>query len=404
MDCAPLPECKKWARLSGPILLLSYNKRNHWATNMWRVSSPQIVFILLTLSLTARAQYNVAYADLTPAGALGGSLVSTSGNQQAGSFTTSAGSFAGLWNGPSDTFVSLHPAGVTWTWSWVLAAAGNQQAGATYSVGLWAHHAAIWSGTPASYRDLNPGWSTDSQVTGTTGTRQAGYVTTPDFQSHAALWSGTASSFIDLNPPGANSVAHAIGGEQQVGVVSLQNGTHAAIWAGSAASFRDLNPTWASYSELRATTGSRQVGWAGAPGGFQHAGLWSGTAESFVDLNPEGALWSEALGITGTAQAGFAVLNSYRHALLWFGSADNYIDLQSSLGDLYRESQARSIWTDGNTILVAGDATDWSGTSHPMLWTLTAIPEPGTIPLSALAFVVWAARARKRINAQLAAK
>lgn len=355
----------------------------------------------LVVSLVAQAQYNVSYIDLTPPGALGGDASFTSGTVQAGNVSTSNGNLAGLWSGPSHQFMNLHPPNVDW--SWVSAVAGNQQAGATYSVAAWGHNAAIWNGTVTSYRNLNPPGSSDSMVLGTTGNQQAGYVTI-GFNVHAALWSGSAGSFIDLNPAAeANSIAHAIAGNQQAGTAYLPGGTHAAIWSGTAASFRDLNPAGAQTSEIFATTGTQQAGVA-ASAGRAHAGIWSGTADSFVDLHPAGAQDSQALATIGTHQAGFAYfpdssLGGAKHAVLWFGSASNYIDLDLALGQAFRDSQARSIWTDGTTILVAGVAD-----ARPILWTVTMVPEPGAGSLFAAALVIWIfARGRALIKSQTAA-
>src|SRR5215510_6716277 len=49
--------------------------------------------------------------------------------------------------------------------------------------------------------------------------QQSGYIRTPgSFAQHAAVWSGTAASFIDLNPPGAiESIATTVSSGQQAG-------------------------------------------------------------------------------------------------------------------------------------------------------------------------------------------
>jgi hypothetical protein len=310
----------------------------------------------------------ITYTDLTPPDVLGGELNFTTGTEQGGSIESDAI----LWTGPAHSLVNLHPA--NWTSSAVMAGAGNQQVGWTYSTFLWASHAAIWNGTASSHRNLNPPWSVASTAFATTGTQQAGYATTPNYQVRAVLWSGTASSVVDLHPGGAavSSIAWAIAGDQQGGMVNYNGTAHAALWSGTAASYRDLHPVGSQeHSEIRAMTTAEQVGYAAA-----HAGIWFGTAESFVSLHPAGATFSEARATTGTMQAGFAVFGLYRHALLWFGSASNYLDLQLALGSQYRASEAHSVWTDGSTILVAGHALDWPGAPHPILWSL---PVPCTV-------------------------
>ena len=327
----------------------------------------------------AQYDYRITYTDLTPPAAFGGSLNFASGIQQGGSVD----GYATVWNGPSHSLVNLHPASATS--SAVMAGAGAQQVGYTYSTAAWASHAAIWNGTVSSYRNLNPSWSLGSMALATTGNRQAGYATGPGYQVRAGLWSGTAASFVDLHPAaGISSIAYAMAGDQQGGMVNFNGIAHAALWSGTADSYRNLHPGVAGHSEILAMTSNQQVGHAGA-----HAGIWFGTAESFVDIHPEGAAFSEARAATDAMQAGFAVFDSYRHALLWSGSADNYLDLQLALDSEYRESEAYSVWKDGETILVAGAATDWPGAAHPMLWIIE-VPEPMTASLLAFALAVLA--------------
>ncbi len=362
---------------------------------LMRKTASQTLFVSVSVCFCTAAacrmsaaahDYVVTYTDLTPPSAMDGSLRFTSGNQQGGVVN----GFATVWNGPSHSMVNLHPAGATY--SGVMAGAGNQQAGYTYTSFPQAHYATIWNGTASSFQNLNPSWSSSSMVLATTGTRQAGYATGPGYQVRAGVWSGSASSFVDLHPAsGISSTAYAIAGDQQGGMVNHNGFAQAALWSGTAASYRNLHPAGQLQdSRILGMTTSQQVGYAGA-----HAGIWFGTAESFVNLHPADASFSEAHATIDTMQAGFATFGPYRHALLWFGSADDYIDLQFALGSRYRQSEARSIWTDGSTILVAGTAVDWPGYSHPVLWRL-AVPEPGTGLLLAVALGVLAVVKRRR--------
>jgi hypothetical protein len=329
--------------------------------------------------------YAITYTDLTPPSSSSGGLAFTTGNQQAGDVDGRAT----VWNGPSHTLVDYQPVG--WTYSHIGAGAGNQLVGGVYKNN--GYNAALWNRTtPSSFVNLNPAGALSSAAIATDGTRQAGYVQSPgpSFQDRAGFWSGTAASFVDLHPGGTavSSIAYAIAGNQQGGMVNYDGFAHAALWSGTAASYTDLTPPglgFGNHSEILAMTTSQQVGYAGP-----HAGIWFGTAASFVDLHPAGAAWSEAHATIDTMQTGFAVFDSYRHGILWFGSATNYIDLQLALGPTYRESQAESVWTDGNTILVAGSATDFPGAAHPMLWTLT-VPEPSLASLLGLAMAALAA-------------
>lgn len=318
-------------------------------------------------------QYPVRSEDLTPKGSVGGGLSFTSATQQAGSFSISRGlttdAYASLWNGPSHELVNLHPTNEKW--SWVLSATQGQQVGYTYT---FAGHAALWNGSAASHVNLHPAGALFSIALATTGAQQAGYYETPDYQNHAVLWSGTAASVIDLTPNGNPfSIANAIYGTHQAGYVGAQSGYHAALWSGTAESFQDLNPPGAKTSVINAMFGNHQGGSVDG-----HAGYWSGTSTSFVDLNPAASSYSEILGMNETAQVGYAYLGATKHAVVWFGTADRYVDLQLSLSSRYRESRALSAWTDGNTLFVAGDARDNPGAAHPILWTVTIVPEPAT--------------------------
>lgn len=339
-----------------------------------------------TTARVIAGNYAITYTDLTPPSSLGGGLAFTTENQQAGGVYGRAT----VWNGPSHTRVDYHPA--EWTYSYIGAGAGDQLVGGVYKNN--GYNAALWNGTtPSSFVNLNPAGSLSSQAIATDGTRQAGYAQNPapSFQVRAGFWSGTAASFVDLHPDetAISSVAYAIAGNQQGGMVNYNGFAHAALWSGTAASYTDLTPPgvgFSNHSEILAMTASQQAGYAGP-----HAGIWFGTAASFVDIHPAGAAWSEAHATIDTMQTGFAVFGLYRHAILWFGSATDYIDWQLALGPKYRESQAESVWTDGNTILVAGSAVDFPGSAHPVLWTLT-VPEPSVVSLLGLAMAAFAAK------------
>jgi hypothetical protein len=71
--------------------------------------------------------------------------------------------------------------------------------------------------------------------------QQVGFVqVTEDLLTHAVLWSGTAASWVDLNPAGStNSQANGVYCGQQVGFAE----GHAGLWTGSAASWVDLHPS-----------------------------------------------------------------------------------------------------------------------------------------------------------------
>jgi hypothetical protein len=64
------------------------------------------------------------------------------------------------------------------------------------------------------------------------------------------LWSGTAASFVDLNPAGFTfSAGHGVFGNVQVGNgegLATGNRSHALLWSGTAGSWQDLHQYLAS--------------------------------------------------------------------------------------------------------------------------------------------------------------
>jgi hypothetical protein len=223
------------------------------------------------------------------------------------------------------TFTILHPAGATMSWSYQ--ASGDVQAGfANFGPGP---HAGIWSGTAASWLDLNPpGASDSSRVFAVAGAEQAGYATFPVIGTHAGVWSGDAVSWSDLNPAGATaSFAHGTSGTEQVGYADFGAGFRAGLWSGSAASWVDLNPAGAVASQLRGTTGTVQAGHADFGGGFQ-AGIWSGTPGSWANLHallPAACTMSESKwisndgGVLSVVGFSFNSVTGEEEAVLWTG-------------------------------------------------------------------------------------
>lgn len=86
------------------------------------------------------------------------------------------------------TFSTLHPKGAGESVGY--SASGGQQGGYVFRDGIV--RAALWSGTAASWVDLNPVGSTDSVVSAIDGDQQVGYAWIGG--QRAGLWSGTADS------------------------------------------------------------------------------------------------------------------------------------------------------------------------------------------------------------------
>ena len=85
-------------------------------------------------------------------------------------------------------------------------------------------HAGFWTNSAASFQDLAPSGTTASELFGTNGTQQVGDVSllpgggSLPVDSHAAVWSGTAASYEMLpSPQGSNySIAFAIDGRGDI--------------------------------------------------------------------------------------------------------------------------------------------------------------------------------------------
>ena len=325
----------------------------------------------------ATADYTAVILDTRGAAAIG-----VSDGQQVGHVY----GHAALWSGTAASYVDLNPAGIDTSEAWGVSA--GQQVG-------WGHgidtgnrdHALLWSGTAESYVDLNPTGFIESQAWGASGGQQGGYgggeIT--GWYYHALLWSGTAENYVDLNPSGfIDSWAYGISGGQQVGWGMPYGGGvgHALLWSGTPASCVDLHPPSGFTNSVAYGVSDGQqvgVGWGSATGDRMHALLWSGTAGSCVDLNPTGFVESLALGVSGGQQVGYGyTLESWRyHALLWSGTPESCVDLHSYLPAGYQHSFAYGIDSGGNIVGNAYIGSSW----HAVLWVYEpdVVPTPPTI-------------------------
>ncbi|HKX83386.1 MAG TPA: hypothetical protein VJL58_04120, partial [Pyrinomonadaceae bacterium] len=213
-------------------------------------------------------------------------------------------------------------------------------------------HAVLWIGNSSTPIDLNPAGFDFSTATDTDGARQVGVAYHPNIASSitrvAALWNGSAGSFVPLCafPYCGNSVAYAIGGDQQVGFTD--NTTmctpqctpfpllHAALWRGTPETYVDLHPVGVGCERSFAfdTDGVQQVGYGTFPGSSHdtRALLWSGTSGSVVDLSPAAFEITEAHAVRNGVQVGYG--QNYEPtgitpttALVWRGSAASVVAL-----------------------------------------------------------------------------
>jgi hypothetical protein len=193
-----------------------------------------------------------SFVSLHPPGAAGGSsILDANSTQQVGWTLTSLGSYetATLWSGTAASVISLAPPGSigsvanamteTHQGGWVIYA-GQPGQGSAY-------HAALWNGSAASFVDLNPDGHVSS-ITGMFGDQQVGsaQVNVPGSDSRAAMWFGTPESFRTMHPFATGlSAIGATCGSAQVGYMSSPEfgggGIRAAIWFGTAESVFDLS-------------------------------------------------------------------------------------------------------------------------------------------------------------------
>ncbi|MEQ1823068.1 MAG: hypothetical protein ABL949_11200 [Fimbriimonadaceae bacterium] len=272
---------------------------------------------------------------------------------------------ASLWSGSSASWVDINPSGATF--SVVNAIDGTKQFGhARWASGGF--RAGYWTGSAASWVSLHPSAATESRLTDAIGGQQVGYITTPGAYQ-ACLWNGTAASFVNLHPAGATlSQAFGAGDGKQVGYALVAGRYDASLWNGAAAGWVNLSPTGSVESSAECVGGGRQGGYA-AIGGFRQAGLWSGTAASWVSLHPTGAAASVISDMSGDVQVGYAKFGTSNHAGVWTGTASSFVDLHSLLPIGYTSSQALGVWRSDTTVYVVGSATNVLSQAEAVMWS-----------------------------------
>ena len=310
-------------------------------------------------------------------------ILCNSEGKQAGGAIIGGQEHAGVWSGSSASWVDLNPTGSTY--STAMDISGNQEVG----YAMFANHtfhAGFWTGSAESWVDLNPAGFTSSFGYGAWNGQQVGYAH-DGYNCFASMWSGTADSWVNLNPPGYySSSASGISDGQIVGKASrsYDEAGHAGYWTGTAESWVDIHPDGYADSEAYDASDGWQVGQATAIGDHWHAGMWHGTAESWVDLNPEGSIRSEAYGILAGKQLGFVygpVTGNQYHAAMWSGTAESWFDLHSLLSPDYDSSDCRQLEIVGDDMWIGGAAINTAGRDVAILWHYTpdAVPEPSSL-------------------------
>lgn len=341
----------------------------------------------------APAQWTVSV--LHPAGSGGSRALGISGQTQVGWVHADGVRQASVWNGTSESWVTIHPPGASS--SEARGTAMNRHVG---YVGIGdLRRAALWEDGRTDWIDLTPEGSTYAEVSGTDGSQHVGIAHITGLSWQASLWSTDASSWVNLHPSGALiSQAYGVRDGRQVGWTLASAGPlrNAALWSGSSASHVNLHPAGAAISEAWDVAGDCQVGFAEF-GTISHAGLWRGTASSWVDLHPAGALRSVATGAFGEYQVGSATFGTTSHASLWSGTAESWENLTDALPGSWRGSIAFDVWSDGTTLLVSGQGyPSGSSQSRAILWS-RPIPSPAAFALASV-WMLTSARDRRRME------
>jgi hypothetical protein len=203
---------------------------------------------------------------------------------------------------------------------------------------------------------------------------------------HASRWSGSAASWVDLNPAGAShSVAHGTDGTRQIGSIFFAaDDWPAAVWSGTAASWIALPEIGLAPRDGYAIDGDQKVGAVDlSGGGLPHAILWNGSDP--VVLHPAEFSSSAAVDVYQGRQVGVLytcegkICDSWQ-ARLWHGSATAFEDLHAALPAHFTTSAAYGIWSDATTVYVVGKGDNsLTGRTEALMWTRPIAPCPADI-------------------------
>lgn len=309
----------------------------------------------------------------------------------AGNQFIQGGSHAALWASPTAPPTSLHPGG-RWRTSVVTGMWNSTQVGwavGTDDQGKDITRAAVWTGTLASFRTLEPPSASyhhtlAESVHGQQIIGLASYGTTGAY--HAVTWSGpTYSTFVDLhnNTKAEWSYGYATDGEYQggIGVFRRTGHIHAALWHGSSASMTDVNPSWSRESWILGMAPGAEVGRAATWTASYQPVLWRGSADSAVIMTPDGFGGGELAATDGVRHVGLASIGSAGYAGIWMSDDPNsFVNLAALVGNNVAGSEANAISSDANHIYVAGQIRLGDGPLQGVVW-VQDIPAPGPAAL-----------------------
>ncbi|MFY9233673.1 MAG: hypothetical protein WAO58_04350 [Fimbriimonadaceae bacterium] len=301
-------------------------------------------------------------------------------NMQVGTFGTNQIEHswrATLWYGSAQSRVNLHPLGALQ--SSISATDGFQQVGTAVFRDPYRYVAGLWTGTAQSWVVLDPlGDRRNSAAYGVDQGRQVGRVDVDtEGRSWAVVWSGTPASMRNLHPSNTySSVAYGIQGDFQVGETTIERlgQPHASLWNNTWDTWVDLHPPTEEDSAAYDVYNEEQVGFVNHGQGLYHAALWYGSAGSWVDLSPKGGGKSMARAVWDGYQVGEVEMLSphVHHASLWRGTAESWFSLQALLPPEYTSSDATDIRIVDGKITVGGSAYNSRfRRSEAVLWIWT---------------------------------
>lgn len=177
--------------------------------------------------------------DLNPAGALGSEALAVRSGIEGGDISVPAGPglnvlHAAVWSGTAASAHDLNPAGYSGgSIIFGIDSSTNTEAGTAAING--SAHAFLWRGQTSSGVDLHPSAFSDSAAYAAANGKQVGIVANSSDTPHAVVWSGTAASYIDLQKflPSTftSSEAKAIAPDGTIsGFATDANGQHAILW------------------------------------------------------------------------------------------------------------------------------------------------------------------------------
>jgi hypothetical protein len=326
------------------------------------VANPSLTDFAL-VSVVSQSNWTVIL--LHPFGARESRAIATDGAQQVGQTTHGSVSdyHACIWTGSAASFVDINPGG--YRSSSANAVANGRQYGNVH-LSSGPDHAGYWTGTASSFINLKPSSVPVAFIEDSDGVQQGG--ATGGANPHAALWEHSAGSWVDLHPAGATqSYVDGVHNGIQTGRAFINNQWHAGYWTGTAGSWVDLHPAGSVLSWARAVHDGLIVG--SSQFASTNALLWTGSAESYINLHPAGASQSVASGIRGGQQVGWATFNGDNHAALWSGTAASFVDLHAFLPSRFSESLARGICHVGSNTFIVGEAKDSAtGRNEAVMW------------------------------------